>query len=120
MKNHILAILVLTLPQFASAETAILCGNINKIAQDNKSAAVHVDFDNDPIESKDEVKFFNIFGKKQKVSAAKYVNGVTMVRVNQQTYTFSKRLPDTCDGEQTFKVSVQPQDTKMDCICFED
>jgi hypothetical protein len=120
MKMRLPLLFLIAMPSASFAETAIMCGNLQKIAQNEKNAAVHVDFTNEPVRSKNEIKFFNILGKEQQVTSAKTVKGITFVKVNEQTYGFSRRIPGTCDGEQTFKASVQPQDKILDCICFED
>lgn len=106
----------------AFAETAILCGNLEKIQTDDKVARIHMVIDNEIIRSKEDVKFFNVFGKNREIVHATNMNGQDVVTLSKERYIFQTRSFGVCDGEQTFKVDIVASKKRqsLDCVCFQD
>jgi hypothetical protein len=106
----------------AFSETAILCGNLKKIETSDKAARVHLVTYEDTVSSLSELKFFDIYGKKQNVIDASNVDGQEVVTLPTEKYIFQNRSSADCDGEQIFKVQIVTEKNKknIDCVCYQD
>jgi hypothetical protein len=106
----------------AFAETALLCGeNLDLIVEDNPKAEVHVDFDHDTVKNKNDVKFFSVFGKKQRLISAKtFKKEFILIETQNETYLLHNPNFYGCSDETKLGVIIGATKRKLECACFQD
>jgi hypothetical protein len=126
MRKIILGITTLIFSTSVFATTAILCGDVLKVDQNNKYASVHLVFDQEESRSPDEISVA-YYGKESKIASVIEKQG----RINIQTLTPTRVVvvnkknieSSSCDGETNFTVKVVQNEvtsSMYNCRCFVD
>lgn len=126
MKQIILGISTLIISSSVFATTAVLCGDVEKVDQNNKYASVHLILDQEESRTPDEISAA-FYGKESKVEAVSEKQGLVYIQTLKpaRVIVLNKESVDysSCDGESMFSVRVIQNgatSTVNDCRCFAD
>ena len=122
MKRQLALLVMLALTRISMAETALICGSdLDKIETKNKAARVHIDFDYDKVANKNDIKFFDVFGRAQQVVAASTVlnNQFILISTQQEQYLFHNPNYYGCSKNGRLQVLIKPSGKKIKCRCFQ-